>query len=73
MSCVTKKYVDTRGGWNKTHVLLGCFLYQKITKNMKTIDMMDRKTTLFLKSLSTYYALGFICKNSTWGTGSDLW
>lgn len=62
MICVTNKCVDNLGTWKKTHVPVGYLFCKKITKEqlfkLKTINMMVRKTILFLRSSSTYYPLG---------------
>ena len=63
------KYIDNFGSWKKMHVALGYTLCKKLTKKQfvqqKTINIMGRKTTLFLRLSSAYYAFGYkkyICK-----------
>lgn len=75
---VRNKYVDTLGSWKKTRVRVAYFLCKKITKKqffkLKTINMMGRKTTLFLRLSSTYYVIGrkkHTCKKVTLGSVSD--
>lgn len=69
MACATKNYLDNLGSWKKTHVSLGYFLCKKITRKqfvqLKTIEMMVRKTILSPRLSSTHYSFRckkYICK-----------
>lgn len=69
MKCITKECVVSHGCLKKTHVPLGCMLWKKITKKhfvqLKTTEMMGRKTILLIRLFSGYYQFGcrkYICK-----------